>query len=169
MGHDIGCRGPLRLIRALYGDRHLYIRLVDESLRDWSHLQALEEVNLFEQVGVWWMFPNEAPQFVLDALPVCEQYGLPVSLVSINDAHRQFPHVNYDDIVSIYHDEKAGFLRADKCCRALLTQFLKHGGVYRWGHVSQIEQTGANEVQSLECADGKPVRRIISYSLAAPG
>jgi glycine/D-amino acid oxidase-like deaminating enzyme len=157
-GHGVGNEhgmsvAPYRLIRALYGDRHLYIKLVAESLRDWNKLQADERASLFEQVGVWWMFPNEAPQFVLDALPVCGQYDLPVFPVSLEDASRQFPHVNYDGIASIYLDESAGFLRADKCCQALFTQFLKQGGKYRWGHVSRIGDTVGNNLRRLACSD----------------
>lgn len=123
--------GPYRLIRSLYGQRHLYIRLVAESLSDWVELRAAEGQDLFEQVGVWWLFPDEEPGFVLNALPICERYGLPISSIPIEDARKKFSYVSFEGIHSIFCDETAGYLRAKECCESLFHQFVDLGGQYQ--------------------------------------
>lgn len=149
--------GQYRLIRTLYGQRHLYIRLVAESLKDWVDLQTAEGQHLFEQVGVWWLFPDKDPGFVLNALPICKQYGLPITSISVENASKEFPYVSFEGIGSIFCDETAGYLRAKECCQSLLNQFKNNGGRYQECNSASIGRTAGGRVKDVVRSDNSRI------------
>ena len=122
--------GAHRLMRAVYGNHHHYVRWAAAARPYWESLDSPESNGVLEPVGVLWLVDDQ--DYPGDCIDACRSVGVEVRELEIDEARKRYPHVSFDIGVSkVYLEGPAGFLRAAEACRATIANFEKNGGVVR--------------------------------------
>lgn len=122
--------GETRIIRATYGPDRIYVQMVARALVLWRENQARLRRPLFHKTGVIWMAGRD-DRFEKASLPLIREVGLPVEELTIAEASRLYPQVNFEGVNWVIHEKEAGYLLARRACQAVLEGFLAEGGEYR--------------------------------------
>ncbi|MDX1390392.1 MAG: FAD-dependent oxidoreductase, partial [Acidobacteriota bacterium] len=83
--------GETRVIRAGYGNRHLYIPMVARALGLWRENQERWGTRVLEQTGVLWIFSGD-DGYLADAIPVMRENGFEVQPLEPAEAGRRYTH-----------------------------------------------------------------------------
>jgi sarcosine oxidase len=74
---------------------------------------------------------GEDDAYVRTSLPHLAEAGLPVAELSVAEARRRFPQIDFDGVASIFCEEEAGFLFARRACQAVAAAVAAEGGEVR--------------------------------------
>jgi sarcosine oxidase len=122
--------GETRVIRATYGPDRTYVRMVVRALALWKENAARWKRPLFRRTGVLWMAgPDD--RYEKAALPLMREAGLPVDELTVAEAGKRYPQVNFEGVHWAIHEREAGYLLARRACQEVLEGFLSEGGEYR--------------------------------------
>lgn len=149
-----------RLIRTVYGDRHLYPPLVVESLSEWQRLSNESREDLLVLPGVMWLFrDDEYASFATaaTAAPGIDRAAYPVDELDVEDASKLHPWLSLHGISRAFFEPKAGFLRAAQCCDALLARFKGKGGQFHPVPMSRLGRTESGTLEGVVLRDGTTV------------
>jgi sarcosine oxidase len=122
--------GETRVIRATYGPDRIYVDMVARSLRLWREAEKRFSRPLFKKTGVIWM-AGQDDRYERAALPLLRAAGLGVDEISLDQATRLYPQVNFEGVGWVLHEKEAGYLLARRACQAVLERFRAEGGEYR--------------------------------------
>lgn len=122
--------GETRVIRATYGPDRIYVDMVARSLRLWREAEKRFSRPLFKKTGVIWM-AGQDDRYERAALPLLRAAGLGVDEISLDEATRLYPQVNFEGVGWVLHEKEAGYLLARRACQAVLERFRAEGGEYR--------------------------------------
>jgi glycine/D-amino acid oxidase-like deaminating enzyme len=122
--------GETRVIRAIYGPDRLYVDWVARAFPRWLELQARSGVPIYQPTGALWICRG-ADGYARSSLPLLAAAGLPASELSLAEAGRRFPQIRFDDVTSVFFEERAGSLAARRACRAVAAEVVKAGGELR--------------------------------------
>lgn len=122
--------GETRVIRGMYGPNAIYMDWVARSFELWREAEEAWKERLYTPTGALWMFRGD-DCYARASLPLMAERRLPVDELTIEDARRRFPRINFDGVESVYYERRAGFLAARNSCRLLAEQFAAAGGEYR--------------------------------------
>ena len=115
--------GETRVIRNIYGGDPDYTRWVARSLELWRAFGQ----DIYHRTGALWMFAGD-DTYARKSLSVIKS---PIDTLSLADAARRFPQVNFGGVTSVYFEHEAGYLFARRGCQAVQRAFSAAGGTFR--------------------------------------
>ncbi len=118
--------GETRVIRAIYGPDRLYVEMVKRAYELW---EALGEP-VYVETGALWMHRGD-DAYVRSSLPILAELGFPVEKLTIAEAARRYPQIDFRGVNSVWLERRAGALSARRACVAVRDRFEKQGGTYR--------------------------------------
>ena len=146
--------GETRVIRATYGSHGVYTRMAARAQALWRAHEARHGVELMRVTGALWMFARADPFIAASAGALAGQ-GLAFDELSVSDARRRFPQIDFTGMVSVYVEPEAGYLRARDACAHVVRCFVAEGGTYLQGQVPPPVVDGA--LRLLTLADGRTI------------
>lgn len=121
--------GETRVIRAVYGPDQVATRMVARALELWRENEARWKQNLFRRTGVIWM-AGENDEYERAALPLVREVGFEPEELSVAEAARRYPQIDFADIAWVLWEKEAGYLRARYACQLVVENFVQEGGEY---------------------------------------
>src|SRR5687767_9666956 len=143
--------GETRVIRAIYGADREYTEMVKRSYAMWETLDASTDESLYVETGVVWMHRGD-DAYVRSSVPVMQASGFPIDQMSVADAARKYPQIEFKCVKSVCLERRAGALSARRACAVVRDAFQKAGGSYRTAHVEIPELD--KQPSTLRLADG---------------
>jgi glycine/D-amino acid oxidase-like deaminating enzyme len=126
--------GDTRVIRAIYGADRIYVEMVKRAFELWEKIAGSSDEKMYQETGVLWMH-REDDAYVRSSLPVMRELGFPVDQLTIAEAGRRYPQIDFGGVKSAWFERRAGALSARQACVAVRDAFEKAGGTYRTGRV----------------------------------
>ncbi len=118
------------MLRGVYGPDRLYTRWVARSLKAWLEAERRWGVRLFHPVGTLWMC-SAGDAYLRASLPLLTEEGLSATELSLGEAGRRFPQIDFTGIDSVFFETTAGYLMARRGCRAVAAALAEAGGEMR--------------------------------------
>ncbi len=147
--------GDSRVIRAIYGPDRLYVEMVKRSYELWDKIDASTDEPLYVETGALWLHRTD-DAYVRSSLPILEEFGFPVEQITIADAKRRYPQINFAGIKSVWLERRAGALAARRACIAVRDAFVESGGTYRTAHVKPGPVVSGS-MRHLQLDDGSTI------------
>jgi len=122
--------GKTRVIRSIYGPDRIYSEMVKRAFELWEGLNASQSEPLYFETGALWMHRGD-DAYVRAAQPILRDLGFPLEKLSIDDAAKRYPAIDFDGVKSAWLEHKAGALFARRACGAVRDAFDKSGGKYK--------------------------------------
>jgi sarcosine oxidase len=122
--------GDTRVIRAIYGPDRVYTEMVKRAFDLWEKLDVPTDEPLYVETGALWMHRGD-DGYLRSSLPILEELGFPVEKLTISDAAKRYPQIDFHGVKSAYFERRAGALSARRACVAVRDTFDKAGGSYR--------------------------------------
>jgi glycine/D-amino acid oxidase-like deaminating enzyme len=107
--------------------------MVKRSYELWESIQA-STVPLYTETGALWMHRGD-DAYVRSAAPILEELAFPLEKLTIAEAKKRYPQIDFTGIKSIWFEGRAGALSARRGCEAVRDTFVRNGGTYRTEHV----------------------------------
>ncbi len=126
--------GKTRVIRAIYGPDRIYVEMVKRAFELWEQIAAATGVTLYVETGALWMHRAD-DAYVRSSLPILRDLGFAVDPLTIAEAARRYPQIDFGGVTSVWFERKAGALLSRRACIAVRDAFEKAGGRYRTAHV----------------------------------
>ena len=127
--------GETRVIRTVYGADRIYVDWTVRSFPLWREAEARWNLPLYRRTGSLWMC-GEDEGYVRSAIPLIEDVGLRIDELSLAEARRRFPQVDFDGVRSAFIEDEAGYLFARRACQAVAAGLAIEGGEVRLAAVS---------------------------------
>src|SRR5205823_506026 len=121
-----------RVIRAIYGTDRVYVDMVKRAFELWESLESAEP--LYVETGALWLHRGD-DAYVRSSLPILTELGFPVDKLTIDDAAKKYPQIDFRGVTSVWFERRAGALSARRACGAVRDAFVKAGGTFRIGNV----------------------------------
>jgi len=122
--------GETRIIRATYGTRAVYTKMALRALELWRAHDPGRR--LLHETGVLWMFGDD-DSFGHASARVLRDHGARFDLLSLSDASRRYPQINFDGIQAVFFEPDAGYLLARRACEDVVHRLEAEGGEFRPG------------------------------------
>jgi len=147
--------GETRVIRAIYGPDRIYVELVKRAFDLWEELDATTDERLYTETGVLWMHRGD-DSYVRSSLPSLHDLGFPIEQLTLADAARRYPQIDFRGVRSVWLEHRAGALSARQACITVRDAFQKAGGTYR---TAQAEPGAIvnGALSALRLADGSRI------------
>lgn len=144
-----------RVIRAIYGADRMYVEMVKRAYELWEQLDAAVEEPLYVETGALWMHRGD-DAYVRSSAPVLQELGFVVEQMTVADAARRYPQIDFRGIQSVWLEPRAGALSARRACVAVRDAFVKAGGSYR---IAAVEPALMNRepMRALQLEDGSRI------------
>jgi monomeric sarcosine oxidase len=147
--------GKSRVIRAVYGADRIYSEMVKRAFEWWSMLDDTTSEQLYVQTGALWMHRKD-DSYIRAAQPILSELGFPVDKLTIAQAARRYPQINFRGVESVWFEQRAGALFAQQCCIAVRDAFVKEGGSYRTARVKPGDIVNGS-LSSVKLDDGSRI------------
>jgi glycine/D-amino acid oxidase-like deaminating enzyme len=121
--------GETRIMRASYGARAIYTTLATRSLELWHAHDARFKRGFFRRTGALWMAGAD-DRFGRASADTLAAAGVPLEALTVAEAARRYPQINFDGIASIYFEPNAGVLLARRACEHVADLVVAEGGEY---------------------------------------
>jgi monomeric sarcosine oxidase len=122
--------GETRVIRGIYGADRVYTQWVKRSFDLWKEAEVRWKAKLYHRTGLLWMFSTDDAYARL-SLPILRDLGLSAHVLTVAEAGRRYPQINFTGVRTCYYEDEAGHLAARRACQVLCEQFQNEGGQYR--------------------------------------
>jgi glycine/D-amino acid oxidase-like deaminating enzyme len=152
--------GETRVIRATYGSRVHYTAMAMEALERWRHHDSRWQQHLLRETGALWMFGAQAraQDFGRASMRALAAHGAAADVLTLADARRRYPQINFDDLASVCFEPKAGYLMARRACEHVAERVIAEGGTYRIGAAAApVTPPRAGSMTSLTLVDGSVI------------
>jgi len=130
--------GETRVIRGVYGSARIYVEMVARAFMLWRENEARWKRKLYHPTGAIWMV-GESGDFVRASLPVLRDFGFPFEELSTQEAAKRYPQVDFQGVLWVLKERRAGYLLARQACAAAVEGFVSEGGKYRQAAVEPGE------------------------------
>ncbi len=147
--------GETRVIRAIYGQDRPYVEMVKRSYELWMELDASTDDVLYVDTGALWMHRGD-DAYVQSSLPILKDFGFVVDKLSVEDAARRYPQIDFRGVRSVWFERRAGALSARRACMAVRDAFAKIGGTYRTAQVDPGPLANG-ALSALQLSDGSRI------------
>lgn len=131
--------GETRVIRAIYGPDRVYVEMVKRAYELWETLDP----SLYVETGALWLHRGDEA-YVRSSLPILHELGFAVDHLTLDDAARRYPQINFNGVTSVWLERRAGALSARNACAAVRDAFVRAGGTYRTEAVNPASQSDAD-------------------------
>jgi sarcosine oxidase len=124
--------GESRVIRGMYGPDRLYTEWVAQSLAVWRQAEARlgTRLRLYQETGCLWMFSVD-DVYARASLPLLDAVGLPAVELTVAEARRRFPQIDFSGIRTVFFEPQAGSLSPRRACQAVAAAVAAPGGEVR--------------------------------------
>ncbi|HEX9161181.1 MAG TPA: FAD-dependent oxidoreductase [Thermoanaerobaculia bacterium] len=122
--------GRTRVIRAIYGADRIYPEMVKRSYELWDKIAASSGEPLYVETGALWMHRGD-DAYVRSSVPILRELGFPVDQLTVADAARRYPQIDFSGVKSVWFEHRAGALSARHACVVVRDAVEKAGGTYR--------------------------------------
>lgn len=143
--------GQSRIIRAAYGSRAVYTELALRALDLWRSFMPSEK--LLYETGVLWLFGDD-DSFGRASAEVLRDHGSRLDVLTVADAARRYPQVDFSGVRAVFREPHAGVLLARKACREVVQRLVIEGGDYRQLAARTPVETDGERLVRLPLADG---------------
>ena len=126
--------GKTRVIRAIYGPDRVYVEMVKRAFELWEGLVKSSGEPLYTEMGALWMHRGD-DAYVRSSLPILHELGFPVDQLTIAEARRRYPQIDFGGVKSVWFERRAGALMSRHACSVVRDAFVKAGGIYRTAQV----------------------------------
>ncbi|HEX7678654.1 MAG TPA: FAD-dependent oxidoreductase [Thermoanaerobaculia bacterium] len=126
--------GETRVIRAIYGPDRVYVEMVKRAYELWDRIGVSSGEPLYVETGALWLHRKD-DAYVRSSVPILQELGFPVDHLTIADAARRYPQIDFRGVHSVWLERRAGALSARRACGVVRDAFEKAGGNYRIGRV----------------------------------
>ena len=147
--------GETRVIRAIYGPDRVYVEMVKRAYELWDKIGASSGEPLYVETGALWLHRKD-DAYVRSSVPILHDLGFPVDQLTIADAARRYPQIDFRGVHSVWLERRAGALSARRACGVVRDAFEKAGGSYRMGRVKP-GPVASGSMTSLQLEDGSRV------------
>jgi len=147
--------GETRVIRAIYGADRIYVEMVKRAYELWETIGASSSEPLYVETGALWLHRKD-DAYVRSSVPILRDLGFPVDQLTIADAARRYPQIDFHGVHSVWLERRAGALSARRACGVVRDAFEKAGGSYRLGRV-RPGPIVSGSMTSLHLDDGSRV------------
>ena len=145
--------GETRVIRAGYGARAIYTAMAVRALERWRAHDARFGRRFLQQIGALWMFSRD-DGYGHASIAALRDADQPVEPMDLEDARRRYPQIDFDGIVSVFLEPRAGALLARRACEHVAECVVAGGGDYRCAEVaSPVRLDG--KLERLELVSGE--------------
>ena len=144
--------GETRVIRAIYGADRIYVEMVKRAFDLWEKLDASRPGALYVETGALWMHRQD-DGYVRSSLPILQELGFPVDKLTLEEAKRRYPQIDFRGVQSVYFERRAGALSARMACATVRDAVVKAGGSYRTARV-EPEAIANGSLSGLRLDDG---------------
>lgn len=144
--------GKSRVIRAIYGADRIYVEMVKRSFELWEKIAATSAEPLYVPTGVLWMMRGD-DSYVRSALPILHDFGFPVDTLTVAEAAKKYPQIDFKEVKSVYFEHRGGALFARRACHVVRDAFDKAGGTYRTA-TAKPGRIANGKMSSLQLGDG---------------
>ena len=129
--------------------------MVKRAYELWEDLDASTDQTLYVETGALWMHRGD-DAYVRSSLPILKELGFAVDKLSVEDAARRYPQIDFRGVQSVWLERRAGALSARRACIAVRDAFQKAGGSYRTAHVEPGPIVNGS-LPPLRLADGSRI------------
>jgi sarcosine oxidase len=147
--------GESRVIRAIYGQDRPYVEMVKRAYELWEDLDASTDQTLYVETGALWMHRGD-DAYVRSSLPILKDLGFIVDKLTVEEAARRYPQIDFRGVQSVYFERRAGALSARRACITVRDAFQKAGGSYRTAYV-EPGPIANGSLSALRLGDGSRV------------
>ena len=147
--------GDTRVIRATYGSHEIYTAMAARALRLWRAHEDRFHTPLLRITGALWMFERDDP-FVGISSSTLRRHGLALQSLTVGDARRRFPQIDFSGVTSALFEPDAGYLFARRACEHVASLFIAEGGEYVEGAAASPVDPDS-PVRSMPLADGSEI------------
>jgi monomeric sarcosine oxidase len=144
--------GESRVIRAIYGSDRIYVEMVKRSYELWEQLDATTDAQLYIETGALWMHRGD-DAYVRSSIAILAELGFPVDKLTLDEARRRYPQIDFGGVTSVWFERRAGALSARRACITVRDAVQKAGGSYRTAAVEPGPIDG-DAMAALRLADG---------------
>ena len=154
--------GRTRVIRAIYGPDRIYSEMVKRAFELWKPVAG----RWYVETGALWMHRGD-DAYVRASLPILHDLGFVVDRLTVAEAARRYPQIEFKGVKSVYFERKAGVLSARDLCAVVRDLLVKEGGTYRAAKaVPSPSVTGT--MKSLPLADGSHIEADLFVFACGP-
>jgi len=122
--------GETRVIRGMYGPDRVYTEWTARAFGIWEESGARWGEPLYHPTGALWMFAGD-DGYARSSLPLLDEVGLPAAEISLAEARRRFPQIDFAGVRTVFVEERAGYLAARRACRLVARAVAAEGGEIR--------------------------------------
>jgi monomeric sarcosine oxidase len=121
--------GETRVIRAGYGSRAIYTRMAARALVRWREHDARFGRTFYKKTGALWMIGKD-DSFARATHAALRAEHVPIDELSVAEARRRYPQINFAGVRSVLFEPEAGFLLARRACEHVVERVVAEGGEY---------------------------------------
>ena len=120
--------GDTRVLRSVYNNA-IYTRFNVRALELWQDHIKRRKTDFFRKTGVIWMLTKN-DDAAKGSLEVMRDLKVHYDRLTVKEAAKLYPQINFDGISSVIYEEHAGYLLARRSCEAVCDDFIRKGGNY---------------------------------------
>jgi glycine/D-amino acid oxidase-like deaminating enzyme len=158
--------GDTRVIRAIYGPDRVYVEMVKRAYELWEAIAGTAGEPLYVETGALWLHRGD-DSYVRSSLPILHELGFPVENLTIAEATRRYPQIDFGGIQSVWLEQRAGALSARQACVTVRDQFVKAGGTYRIAR-AQPGPVVNGSLSALQLEDGSRIEADVYLFACGP-
>lgn len=147
--------GETRVIRAIYGADRVYVEMVRRAFEMWKKLAASTLEPLYVETGVLWMHRKD-DGYVRSSLPILQDLGFAVDRLTIGEAKKRYPQIDFRGVQSVYFERQGGALSARMACNTVRDAVEKAGGTVRIAR-AQPGTIASGSLDGLRLEDGSKI------------
>ncbi len=144
--------GETRVIRGVYGSDRIYGEMVARAFALWRENERRWKRKLYHATGAIWMVTG-AGDFIRASLPILRALGFPFDELTVKEAAKRYPQIDFQGVHWVLREERAGYLLARQACAAAVEGFVSEGGEYRQAAVEPGE-IRAGAMGPIRLSDG---------------
>lgn len=122
--------GETRVIRATYGSRAVYTRMVKRALEKWKAYERAHGLRFYHPTGALWMF-GEDDSFGQASARTLRDHDIRIEDWAVADAATRYPQIDFTGVRHVLFEPDAGYLLARRACGQVARQVAAEGGEYR--------------------------------------
>jgi len=139
--------GETRVIRAVYGDNAVAMRMAIRAMELWKENQARFNMVLFRERGLLWLASDD-DSYLAAALPLLKVAGRTWDEMTPAAAAKRYPAIDFDGVRRIILEPAAGYLLARQACETVARAVVSEGGELRQAEVRPPRLPGGRPSKS---------------------
>ena len=133
--------GETRVIRAVYNGVATYTAMTVRAMTLWRDAQRQWNRPLVFRTGALWMCGAD-DGYVRRSIEPMKAARVPLEPLTVDDAARRFPQMDFSGVRTVYFEPEAGFIPARASCELVREAFVREGGTYRQGWARPAASAG---------------------------